>query len=189
MQHQKKITLNDIKGDLKIYFNWSANVLMPLHPGAADTYLKEYRNVIIKVAQKLLKQISYAPTPIYRGIILKKPVTAIMPHKSMEYLSFSDDPSVAKYFADINGFGSEILNVAKQLGQYGYFIEYTPRADDVLFHHHFLSFLPYAEAFTLLRMDGQLEVESLKMQKEIVILQPKEPFTCITPMPGNSNHS
>lgn len=176
MHQKKKLTLEDIKGDVQIYFNWSANALMPLCPGAADAYLKENRSTITKVAQLLLEQVDYCSGPIYRGIILKHPVNSIMPHRHLQFLSFSTERSVAEHFADIKGFGSEVLNVAEQLGEYGYVIEYTPNVSEILFQYSFLSILPYSEAFALLGMDGPTEVDGLKKQQEIIILQPQEPF-------------
>lgn len=180
MKSKRKITLEDIKGDMKIYFNWSANALFPYCPGAADRYLKENRIVVIGVAQELLQLIDYTTSFIYRGIILRSEVNAVKPHKQFEYLSFLSDRSVAEHFADVEGFGSEILNVVDQLGQYGYVIEHIPDKSEILFHHQFLSILPYSEAFTMLGMDGRAEVESLKRQKEVIILQPQQPFTNIS---------
>lgn len=179
MEQKRKLTLREMKGDLLIYFNWSANALVPFRPGAADSYLKEHRSTVLKIAQILLRQIHYDPVPVYRGVILKQPVREVAPHKLLQYLSFSADRSVAEHFADINGFGSEIIDVPTQLGNYGYIIEYTPKITEILFHHHFLSILPYAEAFASLGMDGVSEVESLMKQKEITIIQPVEPFTSI----------
>jgi hypothetical protein len=50
MQQTKKLSLHEINGDLKIYFNWSANALMPIKPGAADKYLTQHRSTISNVA-------------------------------------------------------------------------------------------------------------------------------------------
>jgi hypothetical protein len=177
---QKKLTLREVKGDLKTYFNWSANALCPVNPGAADRFLKENQTAILTTAQKLLKLVRYVPGLIYRGILLKQPVNEIVPHERLEYLSFSTDRSVAEHFADINGFGSEVMDLAARLGNHGYIIEYTPNISEVLFHHHLLSVLPYAEAFSQLGMDGTSEVEGLKSQKEVTILQPELPFRKIT---------
>ena len=176
MDQKKKLTLQDMKGDLKIYFNWSANALVPLNPGAADVYLKENRSTIFDIAQMLLGWMNYAPTLIYRGVILRYPTNTILPNDNLQYLSFSTERSVAEYFADVNGFGSDLINVVDQLGEYGYVIEYTPKLTEILFHYEFLSILPYEEAFALLGMAGRFEVNGLKKQKEIIILQPDEPF-------------
>lgn len=181
MKPNQKLSLNDINGDLKIYFNWSANALMPLREGAIDNYLKENLSTIQKVARKVLKQVNYTPSVIYRGVILKQSVAAIEPDKFRQYLSFSTDRLVAEHFANINGFGSDVMDIALRLGKHGYVIEYLPKPHEILFHYRLLSILPYAEAFTLLNMNGQLEVEGLKKQKEIMILQPDKPFTNITP--------
>lgn len=170
-------------GDLKTYFTWSANALMPISPGAADVYLELHRSTICATAQQLLRIIDFKPSPIYRGIILKQPVTSVAPHPRLKYLSFSTDWLVAAHFADINGFGSTVMNIAIQLGEYGYIIEYTPQIPEVLFHHKFLSILPYADGFSCLGMDGTFEVEHLKQQREIMILQPAKPFSNIIQMP------
>ena len=180
MQQNKKLTLAEIGGELQIYFNWSANALMPVRPGAADTFLKKNRFTILKVAQKLLVQVNYTSGPIYRGVILRHPVESIVPREGLQYLSFSADRSVAEHFADIKGFGNNIVDVADQLGEHGYVIEYTPNDNEILFHYRFLSILPYAEAYTFLNMDGRSEVDGLRKQKEITILQPNEPFMNIT---------
>lgn len=179
MKQASKTYLSQIKEDLTIYLNWSANALMPIHPGAADIYLKQNRSAILSVAQRLLKIIDYVPAPIYRGIILRQPVDSIKPHEQLQYLSFSDQRQVAEHFANSKGFGSEMMDVTAQLGNYGYVITYTPKISEVLFHWRFLSMLPYGEAFCLLGMDGQEEVNSLMKQHEIMILQPEEPFTNI----------
>lgn len=177
MAQLKRITLQQIKGDLEIYFNWSANVLMPLIPGGADRFLEQNKSTIVKVAQQLLHDLSLTPHPIYRGIILKEKVDAIHPHHRLKYLSFSADRKVAEHFADIQGFGSGYINVAAQLGTHSYVIEYTPTLEEILFHYRLLSLLPYGEGFSLLGMKGTEEVKSLQRQKEIVILQPAAPFT------------
>lgn len=165
---------------MTIYFNWSANALCPVNPKAADIFLEANRSVILKIAQLLLQGINYIPGPIYRGIILKKPVNTVEPHKNLKYLSFSTNRAVAEYFANINGFGSKIIDIPQRLGTHGYIIEYAPKITEVLFHFHLLSFLPYAEAFTLLGIDGQREVTRLMWQKEVMILQPTEPFINIS---------
>src|SRR5689334_16805732 len=97
----KKLSLMDIRGDIKFYFNWSANMLMPLHSNSADVYLNQHRSSILAVAQKLLAHMKFIPIPIYRGILLKENVDSITPHDSLKYLSFSTSRSVAEYFADV----------------------------------------------------------------------------------------
>lgn len=179
MGQNNMLSLKDIRGDLRTYFNWSANALVPFNPLAADHYLNEHHSLIWNVAQKLLKQISYVPDTLYRGLILTESVDMIIPHKNFKYLSFSTDLSVAETFADVKGFGSDVIDLSAKLGSYCYIIEYKPVITEVLFHHDFLTLLPYAEALSLLNMDGVSEVEGLKNQKEVMIFQPAEPFTNI----------
>lgn len=183
MQERKKLSLSEITGELKIYFNWSTNALLPIYPGAADNYLILNRAIICKVAKELLKEINYKPGPIYRGVILRNPVDLIVPHENFQYLSFSTQRSVAEHFANVKGFGSDIVDVEAQLGKYGYVIEHMPSIEEILFHYEFLSILPYSDAFTLLGMPGQMEVEGLKKQQEIMILQPAKPFRNIIIFP------
>lgn len=168
--------------DVSIYFNWSANVLMPVSPRAADVYLMENYSTILGVAQELLDRIGFAPSTIYRGIILRDDVDEIRPHENLKYLSFSESRSVAEHFADVNGFGSEFFDMEARLGSHGYVIEHTPTADEILFHYKFLQILPYARAFSLLGMDGPREVLHLGEQREITILQPGLPFTNVEKM-------
>ena len=148
----------------------------------SDNFLKFYRTNIEQIAQELLKLVKYSPCPLYRGIILKHKVDKILPHQKLQFLSFSTDRSVAENFADINGFGSTIMDISSRLGTFGYVIDYLPKLHEVLFHHDFLSLLPYEHAYTLLGMKGKTQVEFLKSQKEVVIFQPAEPFTNFTTM-------
>lgn len=168
----------------KIYFNWSLNALMPVNSGAADEYMRQNREPIVSIAHTLLKMINYEPQPIFRGLLMKHPdLLEISPRNGYEYLSFTDDEKVAEHFSNINGFGAEyagFLDTAKQLGTYGYVIEYTPKFSEVLFHYKLLDMLPYAVALTnVLGMDGKKEIKEIKKQREIMILQPKEPFSKI----------
>lgn len=172
-------TLTDIKRDedLKIYFNWTCNVLLPLFPGAADRYFRKHAEIITRQARYILDPLNCYPDTIYRGLIVRNEITEIAPHRNLEYLSFSDSVNVAEHFADINGFGSDIINVREQLGAYGYVIEYNPRPDEILFHYRLLDMFPYAEAFDHIGVMGAREVIGLKKQREIVIRQPAEPLT------------
>lgn len=171
-----KYSFDEITGDLRHYFNWSINALLPRYPGAADNLLTLYGNEIKNAARNLLWVVDYNPSTLYRGVILRKPVTEITPAPSMKYLSFSIDKTVAEHFADVNGFGGDIIDVAKQLGEHGYVIEYTPQPEEVLFHYSLLDLLPYSEAFTMLGINGLREVHGLKQQKEVMILQPAAPL-------------
>lgn len=171
-----KYSFDEITGDLRHYFNWSINALLPRYPGAADNLLTVYGSQIKKAARDLLWVVDYKPGTLYRGIIMRQPITEVTPAPSMKYLSFSIDKTVAEHFADVNGFGSDIIDVATQLGEHGYVIEYTPQPEEVLFHYSLLDLLPYSEAFYMLGIDGLREVQGLKQQKEVMILQPASPL-------------
>src|SRR4051812_25623729 len=122
MHPLKKLSLRQLTKEQSIYFNWSANALVPFHPGAADTYLIENFSIVKRVADLLLNFSNYVPEKIYRGVILKEPVSVLHPHKKLTYLSFSTEPSVAEHFAHPKGFGSEVINLQARLGSYGYVI-------------------------------------------------------------------
>ena len=173
-----KFGIRDINGDIKTYFNWSANALMPINSHAADGFLIENKATIVSVAQKLLRMVNFTPSEIFRGLVLKNEVREIKPHKNFQYLSFTTDLKVAEHFADpVSGFGTQIVDIKSRLGEHGYVVTYTPKIQEVLFHYRFLSILPYDMGFTFAGMNGRDEVESLKLQKEVMILQPDEPFT------------
>lgn len=176
-----KYHLNDLTDDMWFYFNWAANAVLPFFANGADIYLDEHKEVICEVAQTLLEQIDYVPGTIYRGVLLKSPVTELTPNKRLKYVSFSTDRGVAEHFADYNGFGSGIMDIKSKLGEHGYVIEYTPKPEEVLFHYHLLQVLPFAEAYSRIGLDGPVEVLALSEQKEVMILQPNEPFTNIKP--------
>lgn len=162
---------------MSCYFNFAANALLPVYSGAADALLAIKKPEIIEVAQSLLDKIDYSPATIYRGIILKEGgLTTLAPSKPMQYLSFTTKLNVAEHFANCNGFGSDLFDVTKQLGEYGYIIEYTPERQEILFHYDFLSLLPFAEAFSLMGLDGAAEIEGLKKQHEVMIVQPDAPL-------------
>ncbi len=177
LSNMKRLSLNDLTEDLRHYFIWSANALMPTNPQAADKFLKTHKTIIHKTAQRLLTQTDCRSTTIYRGIILREPATEIKPHAMMQYLSFSTDRKIAEHFANVNGFGSDFFDVSKQLGEHGYVIEYTPKIEEILFHYSLLDVLPYAELFNQIGVDGQREVNGLREQKEVMILQPEFPLS------------
>ncbi|MDF2191384.1 hypothetical protein [Paraflavitalea sp. CAU 1676] len=181
MDNQFTVSLKGMDPTIAYYFNWAANALVPFFPGGADQYLRLHKPTIHSVAQNLLAKIKYRPTLLYRGVILREPVTMISPNPGLQYLSFSTDRSVAAHFANINGFGSEIIDITKQLGNYGYIIQYQPALHEILFHYAFLDFLPFTEAFNYIGLDGAGQVEALKKQKEVMILQPTAPFEAIQP--------
>lgn len=175
------LPLSVIKADeeMKVYFNWTCNALLPIYSGAADRYFEIYRETIIKVSRQLLRQCNCSPQTVYRGIILRQPAKFISPHPTMKYLSFSEDIKIAKHFANVHGFGSDIVDVEKYLGKYGYVIEYTPTEKEILFHHNLLYILPYAEAFQIIGINGRREVDGLKKQMEVMIEQPQTPLPLI----------
>jgi hypothetical protein len=174
----RKPTFQEIKGDLIIYLQWSTIALS--NPSNSDILLKQNSTTILKTSQKLLKSANYISKPLYRGILLKDKVSEIKPHENFHSLSFSTDRAVAQHFANVHGFGSDVINIEKTLGKYGYIIEYTHSASEVLFHYRFLSILPYVEIFDSLGFNGFKEVEELKKQKEVTIIQPSQPFRNIT---------
>jgi len=182
MREKNKIKFQEMDEDLHTYFKWSANALMPVRGRACDLFLKQNLKVILPTAQRLLRLIGYTPGPIYRGVLLPEPVHALPPHQNIEYLSFSTDRSVAYHFANPYGFGSQYPGYNALLGSHGYVIEYTPQIAEVLFHYELLLMLPYAFAFSMTGINGELHVAFLSKQKEVTILQPAEALTHLTKM-------
>jgi hypothetical protein len=165
---------------MREYINWSLNMLLPIHTGAADRYLILHRDAVLSEASRLLIEIGYKPGTIYRGLLLEDDVNEIKPHENFQYLSFTDDKNVADHFADpVNGFGNGIIDL-KELGEYGYVIEYIPKIEEVLYHYKFLDLIDYGKYIDAIGMDGASEIAGLKKQREITILQPVEPFVSIS---------
>lgn len=172
------------------YLHWSIKALVPYTPGLADKELEANKKEICGTATELLELIDYVPDKIYRGIVMEKPQSIIVPHKNFKYLSFSEDLAMATHFADpINGFGQGIIDIKTTLGEYGYIIEYTPVIKEVLFHWKFLNILPYREAFNAMGLDADAEIKGLLKQKEITILQPISPFTNIINFKPKTNET
>jgi hypothetical protein len=156
------------KEDLGIYFNWSCNMLAG-NPIATDKYLRDNLDTVKRVAAELLKSINYTPRTIYRGIVVPEgELTELSPHHGFTYLSFSEDLRIAKIFADPAHDMAFILR--KRLGNdlYGYITEYTPRVEEILFHHRFLSMLPYVKAL----WENEIDATTIHQQQEVTILQP-----------------
>ena len=156
----------------QIYFNWSFAALFGLSPGAADKFLCENLATIKAYAQELLIKIDYKPETIYRGVILNEKVDELIPHKNFTYLSFSENKTVAESFGDPTetGFGSVAF-----LGNYGYVIEYIPNLNEILYHNKFAEMLPYRQKLGSMGFND----DTLIQQREVMILQPENPFTNI----------
>lgn len=152
--------------EMGIYMNWSMNMISPRDPAGADAYLRNHLDIVLRCVDTLLTRIDYRPRPIYRGVVLKKEVTELSYHPNFTAISFSEDAQVARHFADTSdqGFPSFFY-----LGDRGYVAHYTPRREEVLFHHKFFELLPYAELF---RKKGFDSIEDLIAQREVCILQP-----------------
>lgn len=160
------------RNEVGIYFNWVCNALTGMPGGGADQYLQRHLITVKKVAASLLKEVDYFPKEIYRGIIMKEDKLAeLKPHKNFTYLSFTDDMKIALTFAHPEGFGAQ-YGLNYRLGKYGYIAKYTPKHEEVLFHHSILEILPITKAIT--QMVGSCE--TTETQKEVMIIQPETPF-------------
>ncbi len=157
--------------DQEIYFNWSCNLLVG-EPIATDKYLQDNLKVITTVSLSLLKRIAYTPLIIYRGVIMKDAaLKQLQPSNDFTYLSFSEDKKIAEMFADPeHDMGVELK---ARGGHYGYLTEYTPRLDEILFHHHFLKLFPYVEAILFY---NNIDASKIHLQQEVTILQPSHPL-------------
>jgi hypothetical protein len=158
---------------VQAYYNWSLHALIGLDNAAADKYLNENLATIKEIAGALLRDMEIEPQEIYRGILMHEAdLTELKPHDNYTYLSFSDDPKIANSFADVNGFGSE-FGINHNLGRYGYVVSYTPQLSEILFHHSFLDVFPYRKHMKQIVGDTS---KTMDIQKEVMILQPAEPF-------------
>jgi hypothetical protein len=173
-QLQKHINKSSMRVEEKIFMNWACNLLCPFNPSAVDDYLREKIHIIKGVAAELLQEIDYTPTTIYRGVVLKEEITQLQPHKNFTYLSFSESKNIAYNFADTTESGFPSLF---NLGEHGYIVEYLPRPQEIIFHYKMLDVIPVLELLAAAGMDSP----TIPEQQEVTILQPKQPFTIVTP--------
>lgn len=153
-----------------IYFNFMLNLLVGSDLQAVDRFLSEYFTDITEAKEVLLDKIDYKPKPIYRGVIMHEyDLQELPPHPNMKCLSFTEDISIAKIFADPTHWMA--LNFS--VNDHGYIIERMPCREEILFHHEFLNLFPYYNnCLVAFGIDGS----TMPIQKEVTILQPNEPL-------------
>lgn len=162
--------------ELGIYFNWSCNQLAFEDSVSVDHYLRLNLDTVKRVAARLLRYIDYKPEPLYRGVIMDEDgMTELWPHEGFTYLSFSESRAVAEIFADPKNEMAALLPEKFGTSElYGYVTyPYIPAVEQVLFHHKFLSLLPYVEAQ---RRVANVDCSRIHEQKEVTILQPATPL-------------
>lgn len=117
--------------------------------GPADELMRAHRGAVEKVARFLRRVRRPRLEAVYRGVILgPREVPADM-RLSMEgiyagntFVSFSEDPAVACWFADPRSTMSQVVVAQRGRGAQGFVIEHQPKEDEVLFHHSWAERFP-----------------------------------------------
>jgi len=103
----------------------------------ADSVMESYGPEVRRVARVLRKRKPVRARRLYRGVLLEPEELSdgvLHQNEELRFVSFSEDRNVACWFADpasiMSGYVAQIRPRAR-----GYVMAYSPRANDVLFHH------------------------------------------------------
>ena len=157
-------------------------ILNALRGGNPDAYYFENQKYI----DVFLKQLRYRFKPkrqkIYRGILMHPDSVKgrkLTPLKHISYLSFSDDLSIAKVFADMNSdMAIPFRYVNPDHG--GYLIEHEAEPEEIIFHHSWTDALEIKKFF-------KYNVHVVYAQREVMIKNSMKVFDLIPVERGCSN--
>lgn len=106
--------------------------------------------------------------PLFRGILIDDNSCIkngkLKPLEFISAISFSEDKSVAEYFADTKSDMSQYVMQVRPNSK-GYLIEHTPSENEILFHYS------WAEKLNLYGLFPFLEKDIVDEQKEVILFQ------------------
>lgn len=156
--------------DIDLYLNFALHAILG-RLGEADALMSIAGDEIRAVADRLAAQHPVEPKPLYRGILLDpdKPYAA---DPKLTFLSWSEDPDVALWFACPRSVVSEPLAATDQRLR-GHLVELPSPRSRVLFHHGWARSLgglaALALAHPLMGEEGRRQIEwSLRTQREVI---------------------
>jgi hypothetical protein len=166
-----------------LYINWVLYAVYGLM-AEADALQRMHGAAIAAVADELQRRHPIAPAPLYRGILLAAPDT-LRPEPNLQFLSWSEDRDVARWF------GSPESYISAPFAAYapearGYALLLERPTTRVLFHHSWrcafgMPLERLALVHPLLGHEGARQVAwSLDTQHEVIT----EPLATLpTPLP------
>lgn len=114
------------------------------HMADADNILRSYKEKIYQVARKYSMKLPKQMT-VYRGILLKsddiiqKDSSSVIKEKwPVEYISFTENPEVARWFACKDAYLSDFVRM-KHPSIEGFVIKYDVTPKDIIFHYSFFN--------------------------------------------------
>lgn len=121
---------------------WSNFVLFAVvgMTAAADQIMVKHRALILEMAAWMHKQRPVALGELYRGVIINPEILRdgeLAPDPRVQFVSWSEEQSVACWFADVGSIISECVR-EKYPRARGYIASETPSATDVLWHHDWM---------------------------------------------------
>lgn len=158
------------RDDLNFYVNFALHAVYG-KLGEADTIMRFAGDAVRRVADDLVATFPIDPAPLYRGMLLDPDVPFVV-DPELTFLSWSEDPDVAAWFACARSVVSEPLaRLNPRL--HGYVATLPAPPSRVLFHHSWASALEGLACFALIHPhmgeEGKRQVEwSLRTQREVI---------------------
>lgn len=152
--------------------------------GVADALLRKHRAEVESVAAALNNSKPVQRRRLYRGVLLEPELLrgGKLPHQdSSEFISFSEDPDVACWFADRDSVISGFVKVQRPRVQ-GFIIEAAPPSPaEILFHHSWADYLGLEKlAYEHPEIDPTQFHWNVTTQKEAILKPPRGVLT-VTP--------
>lgn len=120
-----------------IYVTWAMNAVLG-RMAEADGLLEQYPNEIYAASREMSRAFPPDIKKLYRGVLMEPELVAsgLLPHDPLlKFVSFSEDLSVACWFADPQSFVSGFVRKQRPKTE-GYIIEHTPKhRGEMLFHY------------------------------------------------------
>lgn len=174
--------------DVSVYVNWLLYAVVG-RMGEADSLMRQYGAQVRSVAAALGSRAPVSDAALHRGLLLEPELVAdgvLAADSRLTYLSFSESPSVARWFADPSSAISEYVRRVRPRAQ-GYLVEHRPAAGDVLFHHRWAAWLPLLQAAQMHpSIDAEQFAWNLHTQEEVVVSPPQAPFRVVPYHPAET---
>ena len=168
--------------DIDLYVNFAAHAILG-RLGEADQIMRTFGESVRRVADDLERECPVPWRPLYRGLMLDPALPFALDDK-LTYLSWSEDPDVARWFAcPRSAVSVDLASMKPELR--GYVAKISAPQSRVLFHHGWAEALGGLAWFALLHplmgQGGKEQIEwSLKTQSEVIT----EPVANLVPEPA-----
>jgi len=166
-----------------VYVSWAAYAVLG-RMAEADGILELHQADVYAAAREMSRAFPPDIRKLYRGVLMEPELVAsgaLAHDPQLKFVSFSEDLSVACWFADPASYVSGFVRQQRPTAE-GYIIEHTPKyRGDMLFHHSWANriLMPDGRMVSLLRMAmmhphfGEEQLHqldwNLKTQREVIL--------------------